>query len=132
MVLTWTDELAIGLPAVDAQHLGIFEAMQRLHRSVAEGWSRDISMGMAAEVIELFELHFVAEENFMRSIRYPDVGIHTRVHSAFFSDVSGVIYRIETCDSGVIPELAQCAWRWAFDHVLVMDKELARYAAEMA
>ena len=132
MVLAWTDELAVGLPAVDAQHLGIIEAMQRLHGSVSDGRLWDVSRGLASEVIELFEEHFSAEENFMRSIRYPGVALHVRAHSSFFSDVSGLIYRIETCDPGVITDIAQCARRWAFDHVLVMDRDIARYAAGLA
>ena len=131
MVMAWTDELSIGLAAVDAQHKGIIETLARLCETAATDMSWEATLALSGDMIDLFEHHFSCEEMFMRSIRYPGVESHVEAHSAFFTDFSGVIYRIEQRDGGVVGDLVKCVRSWAFDHVTILDREIARYVAEI-
>ncbi|MEI7610953.1 MAG: hemerythrin family protein, partial [Rhodospirillaceae bacterium] len=115
---------------LDTQHQGIIDALKRLSESIVDGRTWDAAVALSGEVIERFEQHFFTEETYMRSIRYPGVGLHVVAHSGFFSDISGLIYRIETHDDGVIGDLVACMKSWAYDHVEGMDRDIARFAAE--
>ncbi len=131
MVMAWTDELSIGISAVDAQHKGIIETLARLCETVADGESWDATLVLSGDMIDLFESHFTSEESFMRSIRYPGVDVHVEAHSAFFTDFSGLVYRIEKHDGSVAGDLVKCVRSWAFDHVDVLDRKIARYVSEI-
>ena len=130
MVMVWADELAIGIKSVDSQHKGIVEVLARLCETAADGDSWGATMALASDMIDLFESHFTSEETFMRSIRYPGVDGHVAAHSTFFSDFSGLVYRIEKRDDSVVGDLVQCVRRWAFEHVDVQDRDIARYFAK--
>ena len=130
MVMAWTNELSIGITAVDAQHKGIIETLERLCKTAADGGSWEATLTLSGDMIDLFESHFISEETFMRSIRYPGVDAHMVAHSAFFTDFSGLVYRIEKHDGSVVGDLVKCVRRWAFEHVDILDREIARYVAE--
>ena len=129
-MMAWSDNMAIGLTMLDTQHRGIIDALKRLSETIVDGRAWDAAVALSGEVIDRFEQHFSAEETYMRSIRYPGVGLHIAAHSGFFSDISGVIYRIEKRDDTVVGDLAACMKSWAYDHVDRMDRDIARYIAE--
>ena len=131
MVVTWTEGLSIGIAAVDDQHKGIMESVARLCEGVAQSCPWDDALALSGDIIDLFGQHFSSEETFMRSVRYPGVDLHVEAHSAFFSDFSGLVYRLEKHDGGVAGDLVKCMRRWAFDHVDILDREIARYVAEI-
>lgn len=75
--------------------------------------------------------HFDREEDFMRSIRYPDLGAHRSEHALLHAEYVEMVrslrhQAITRLDAETISALR----RWLVSHILAADKEYADYYAQ--
>jgi hemerythrin-like metal-binding protein len=119
--LKWTDECALGIPAIDLQHKRIFDCLLR----VAHGAADDDRLRAEAEIIKLLNLlqeHFSLEESMMQKLRYPDLEHHIEEHRQFHSDVHHLAQTSLMRKAGVSREAIKVAHAWLTEHIMIGDK----------
>ncbi|MFO0585546.1 MAG: hemerythrin family protein [Anaeromyxobacter sp.] len=127
MPVRWTDDLATGIEAIDAQHRGLYDAVNELH-----GIMRSHELSEVSTVLEALETyaaqHFRLEEREMAEAGYPGLAAHAGAHRAFaleFERQRLALHPTPTA-SGVV-ELSAWLTDWLRDHVRKVDGEMARY-----
>jgi hemerythrin len=128
-VLAWTDDLSVGVEAIDEQHKEIFRRVNKL-MSAARGGAGRVEVGATLEFLSEYVIeHFTAEESLMRDAAYPERGAHHAQHEAFKKDAAKLKAAFD--GSGATVSLVIDANRrlcdWLTNHIRKSDRALAAY-----
>lgn len=132
MQFEWDKGLETGIPALDADHQGIFACINDFFDSCNEG-------GEVKEVILLVDSldsyarrHFSYEEQLQAINNYPGLAEQQKHHAVFIADVADLKSKLET--EGPSKQLALIAKgkliRWFSLHIRNMDKRFVNYLNE--
>lgn len=129
MLKEWSDAYCIGIPEVDQQHRGFFEAAHRLHDQILNCSGEEGVEDAIAFLRDYAGRHFETEEELMRRHAFPGLEAHLRLHDAFFESLDQLTYDLEVC--GPSQHLADRALEvvqdWLIDHILDEDQQYAPY-----
>ncbi|MDD2738875.1 MAG: hemerythrin domain-containing protein, partial [Methylomonas lenta] len=64
-ILTWSNQLELGVPSVDKQHQHLVEILNQLDEAVALGYEPQKVLKLVDELIDYTHYHFEDEERFM-------------------------------------------------------------------
>ena len=133
MKLTWTQELSIGVEAIDDQHKELFERINLLRTALSEGKGShaiaETSKFLADYVLE----HFSAEEHYMSRYDYPDYQHHKSEHTAFMRNLVAFKNNLDRLESegGMTSFLAIDMQRqlhdWLIHHIGKADKAFGSF-----
>jgi hemerythrin len=120
--IEWKKRYCIGEPLIDAQHQEWFAKVNGFLRATG----KDEPKRCAAEMYAYTREHFKHEEFVMRSINYPDISNHIRLHNALISRLDEVTLQIEdgTLDQGIWESFLV---DWLLNHIRLVDTKLAAY-----
>lgn len=127
MPVRWTDDLATGIEAIDAQHRGLYDAVNVLH-----GIMRSHELAEVHTVLEAIDdyaaRHFRLEEREMAAAGFPGLPAHASAHRAFAVELGRQRLTLlpAPTPSGVV-ELSAWLTDWLRDHVRKVDGEMARW-----
>lgn len=130
MKLEWSETYSVGSEMLDSQHKKWIDLYNRLD-SLMRGESSEDLQNAKAEVLhemsEYVDYHFRSEEEYMRTIGYPGVDKHWRMHKDFRSR----IYQIcRDHEDGLIvlnSEIMDTIRRWLVDHIVKQDVKIMDY-----
>jgi len=129
LALVWTDDLALGVDALDAQHRELFVRTNLLLRA-AEGPPADHeSTQLLAFLSGHVSHHFEDEERLMAALEYPEAAAHRAEHDEFRAVLRDLVRELAL--GGVGERLRQriqtevCAW--IERHVQESDRALASF-----
>jgi hemerythrin len=80
-VFKWTPEMAIGVPEIDAQHLGLFEEAARFQAAAKAREPHDRLKALLASIADRAVEHFLVEEKLMRDVGFPRRAEHLQEHA---------------------------------------------------
>jgi hemerythrin-like metal-binding protein len=120
--LKWSDENAIYVPEVDAEHRSLYRLAAGLNKALASGASaEEIDTKVRALLAEV-EDHFTHEERLMRAAKYAMFGWHKGLHDSLRKRATVYAGRIRAGDRKAGRELIDFTSRWLEDHMAVADK----------
>ena len=123
----WSDDLAIGVEPVDAQHRLLYEKVAELREAM-----RANALDRVPAILGFLEAyalrHFAAEERLMEDRGYPGLAGHRALHDEFTREY----LRLKP---GLVPvprpsavvELSDWLGAWLRDHVRRADGEMGRF-----
>lgn len=124
--IEWTSALAIGNAVIDRQHRRLFE----LAADIVADHSHVRVMRTLAALSEYVIVHFRDEEKLLEEVGYPDLVAHKKLHDAFrtrlakfYGDASGMAL------DRIAEEIRQMINEWLTRHIMVVDREYAKYVA---
>ncbi len=123
----WSDDLAIGVEEIDAQHRELYATTATLRDAM-----RSNRLDRVPEVLEFLERyaveHFATEERYMEATAYPDLPVHRTAHRDF---VDGFLQHKSSFASGIRPslvvDLSDWLGRWLGEHIRKMDGQMGRH-----
>lgn len=83
-LLTWDASHECGLPEIDLHHQQLCEAAKALLDAVITGDTHLVEP-LLHGLVNMLDLHFVAEEHHMRAWHYPDAESHGNIHRALLA-----------------------------------------------
>jgi hemerythrin len=123
MLKDWSDAYGIGIAEIDAQHKGFFEASHRLYDAILRFEGAAAVEEALTFMRDYADLHFKAEEAFMRAHDYPGLADHKKRHVAFFKRLDSL-----ADDLGIFGPNRELADRaldltqdWLVDHITDED-----------
>lgn len=122
----WSEEMSVGVPALDADHRGIIRMINMLH-SADEQNAGYVADNALDGVIAYCDYHFAREERVMMGCGFPGLEFHRREHEEFTRFVSGLRERYSRQDTTVIEELGDYLTRWLCHHILIQDMAYKPY-----
>jgi len=130
MKLEWKDTYSIGNDELDAQHKKWIELFNRLDSMMMEKDSKRLSQIKAdvlQEMSDYVDYHFSYEEEYMRSIGFPEVDRHWRMHK----DFRNRIYTLcrDQQEGGIVlnSEVMDMIRNWLLEHIIKQDIKIMHF-----
>ena len=116
----WSQEMALGVPAMDEAHEELLNEMTELLTAQDERFAPAF---MA--LIARFECDFREEEMLMEEIDYPGIRAHCEQHSRVLGALHHIAPRVMEGDIALGREAVELLPQWFLFHLSTMDTALA-------
>jgi hemerythrin len=125
-LVTWSNDLSLGLDEVDDQHLYLVERINKLWHALLENRDREVVQEIIEELYSYTQTHFIAEEVLMRSFDYPKLPEHQRSHRMFTDHIRKAA---DDYSDGkpISMDLLHFLNDWLQKHIKVTDRDYANY-----
>lgn len=126
-ILTWNDQLLVGLDSVDGQHQKLVELINKLDELVAVGGDSESMVATVGELADYTAYHFRHEEELMAAADFnPELfAKHSKEHRRFVDKIRGVQSEAEHDRSAISRDLLDFLVDWLCHHILKTDKLMA-------
>ncbi|BDQ33558.1 bacteriohemerythrin [Pseudodesulfovibrio portus] len=123
----WTERLSVGLDAIDAQHKQLFAISEALHSALLSGQGKEAVKKAFKDLEAYTTRHFTEEEDFMRSIGYPDIEAHKTQHEQLLLRCR-MLWNLDRRNDPIKPEgVAFFLAEWLDEHVSTSDKAIGDF-----
>lgn len=126
----FTDEYLTGIPHVDEEHRILFQLIGQVNDLVRQGIIVEDLKEIEEVLTELqnyTKYHFSDEEEYMRSIDYPELESQQRAHKAFVSKLEELnMEQIKENPQENMERLVEYLTGWLVNHILYADKKIGR------
>jgi len=129
MLLAWSSSLEVGHGEIDHQHRRLVDLVNRLNEAMSLGHGREVTGTILQELVEYTVNHFAFEESLMRDHAYPGREHHLQEHRKLVESVSEFKRQFESGQGSISVELMAFLRDWLVNHILKVDKALARSLA---
>lgn len=131
-IIEWEESFSVNDEAIDRQHKRWIELYNRFHGRLLKGNSAElISLAEEAlqEMLDYADYHFKVEEEYMKTINYPELIQHRRMHRDFDTMIYQYARDIREGQTVANTSILKILKNWLVDHVLQEDKKYSLYAA---
>ncbi|WP_339329911.1 bacteriohemerythrin [Aeromonas hydrophila] len=122
-LLHWNEAFMVQVPSMDNQHLGLFEAMNRLYQAVLDKSPAQQRKQRLDELLKLATQHFADEERVMEQAGYPELRRHKQEHTRLLTELDTLMQRNGTDDEEFNMELLVFLKNWLLNHISKVDKQ---------
>lgn len=126
-VIGWSDDFALSLPEIDAQHRVLFGLIDQLWNAVVARGDREDQFRLIGELADYAAQHFREEELFMQATAFPKLAGHKMAHDTFVRRIEAERAALESGSPGLTLDLLRFLQNWLVDHIMVSDREYARH-----
>ena len=129
LVVRWTEDLSVGVASIDRDHKTLIDNIQKLIEGYNKGQSGAATEELFAFLENYVREHFEREKRYMEKHRYPEIESHLAAHRIFVEKVAGLRERSRgrTGRIQMVLEIKQTLMDWFTNHILKVDKKLARF-----
>ncbi len=126
-ILTWSNQLNVGIASVDQQHKRLVEILNQLDETVAIGDEPQAILGLIEALIDYTRYHFEHEESLMREAGYDakEFAVHQEQHREFVAKVQDEQQKAFFDPDTVSNNLLEFLVQWLSAHILYSDKKMA-------
>ena len=127
--VVWDASYDLGVEYVDKQHRRLVELINELYHACLgeKGALEEKFKEIMKELVEYVMIHFKDEEKIMESINYPGLAAHKQQHELFVKEVLAAVNAYKSGRQFVPNAFVRFLRDWLFNHILIDDKEWARY-----
>ncbi|WP_429071615.1 bacteriohemerythrin [Aeromonas dhakensis] len=122
-LLHWNEAFMVQVPSMDNQHLGLFEAMNRLYQAVIDKSPAQLRKQRLDELLKLAIQHFADEEQVMEQVGYPELRRHKEEHARLLAELDTLMQRNGPDDEEFNMELLVFLKNWLLNHISKVDKQ---------
>ena len=127
--IEWDSKYDVGVEAVDKQHRHLVDLMNDLYDAcIGERLELDQKFkDVMKELVDYVMVHFKDEEKIMEAINYPNLKEHKQTHEGFIKEMLSSVSAYTNGKQLVPNSVVRFLRDWLFNHILIDDKEWARY-----
>jgi hemerythrin len=122
-LLTWSDELSVGIQEIDEQHKVLVDLLNDLHDAVLHRHGRDAIGPILGRLAEYTRIHFAVEESLMRILDYPEYEKHKEEHVSLIEQVTDLDKKFKQDNLNVSMNLLHFLKDWLSEHIICSDKD---------
>ncbi len=125
--MPWSQELEIGIGEIDDQHQWLVSLTNQLHTHLSHGEPDQTLIGdCLAQLLDYTMNHFIAEEELLRRLGYPETDAHVQQHNMFCQQVMELLDRHDSGDQVGCAAL-DLLKNWLINHITRADKAYVDY-----
>ena len=128
-LITWSDELSIGIPEIDAEHQKLVAILNQLDEAMKTGRGTRIMGNILTQLVDYTGVHFSSEEKQMADADYPDLHLHESQHRQLVEKVERFQQDFIINHRRITRDMMQFLKYWLTNHILVDDKAFGKYYA---
>lgn len=122
----WQADCSLDLPEIDAQHMALFDTINRLWTAVTDAAGPRELAKVIEELERYTQTHFSAEETLMRMSGYPRFEAHKAEHATFIGRLAQEKARVDL-GQPVTLDMLGFLNDWLVSHICQSDKDYARH-----
>jgi len=122
-LMQWNDTLSVGVTEIDAQHKNLVSYLNDLHFAMSQGKGKDILKSLLTRLVAYTQVHFAAEEKYMKQWNYPGYVYHKGEHEAFVKKVADFKEKFENGKVAISIEILNLLKDWVANHIQGTDKK---------
>ena len=133
MKIQWEDRYNTGNEQLDEQHRIWVDFYNRLDAAMMEkSWQdlQETKSDILKKMAEYVDCHFRYEEDFMRSIGYPDSDKHWRMHKNFRDKIYRICRDQQEGKLVLNREVMDLIKSWLLNHIIEHDMRVAAYHSQ--
>lgn len=132
--MMWKDKYRIGVDLIDDQHIELFKRLSEFIKIVQDKekpW--EDRLDNVKETMDFMKdyvvFHFDDEEEYQKSIGYPDIEVHKEAHRVFKEGVNDYVKIFEQGEftEEKLQEFSAKLMTWLIMHVGKMDQKIGEY-----
>ena len=127
--IQWQERYSVGVSAIDQQHRGLLEIINRIIKSVDEKAEWQSTSVMIDSLVNYAYNHFAVEERYMLDADYPGVMPHIALHLDFIRKVFSLSRDAKQNGAVSQQEILSFLGEWYASHILKIDREYMPYLA---
>lgn len=128
--LNWSEDMSVKVKEIDAQHKVLVEKINMMHQAMLDNKGREAQQDIIRGMVEYANVHFEAEEKYMRRLDYPGYQKHRAEHERFAEKAYELQKRAESTGFVLSLEILSFLRNWLKEHILVIDKEYSSFFNE--
>lgn len=132
--MKWTEDLSVGVEAIDNQHKELFNRINSLVDAIKQHICKHKISGVIQFLEDYIQIHFDEEERYMLKYEYPEYQFHKAQHEHFKKEFSALKTELIKIEGGAKPgayELSvatnQVVVDWILDHITRIDKQFGKF-----
>ncbi len=128
-MVEWHSDYAIGIEKIDSQHRELFVRINQLVKAIQQGMIKE-GIVDAIQFLKVYvEQHFQEEQEFMKSINYPEYESHLEMHRYFVIVVQQLRedYEYDGISLDLAFKIQNKVIDWVVDHVCKEDSKIAHW-----
>jgi len=128
--IQWDESFSTNNPEIDAQHKKWINMYNELHETLLHGNMKQLSQ-ITLETLQSIQdyahYHFSFEEEYMKSINYPNIVEHKRLHKDFDTQIYELNRDVREGRTVLGTKIIKIMKNWIIDHILNADKQYAEF-----
>ena len=136
--IEWSDEYALGLPAIDKDHRELVDQCNEYLEAVDQGASLQSLAEILGRMILRTQAHFLSEERMLDRHAYPGLAQHKADHDQLLIQAQALKDRFDQADDDedlartVIAETSDFMRSWLLDHICFKDRPYRPYLRSLS
>jgi hemerythrin-like metal-binding protein len=122
-LITWNDNLSVGVHAIDEQHKGLVNSLNELHAAMIGGKQSSVTGQLLKSLVQYTHTHFNFEEALMRRTAYPRMNDHFAKHKDLTRQVEDFAARYDRGEIGINTDLLMFLRNWLVSHIQKEDRD---------
>lgn len=120
-LMTWTDNLSVGIQEIDEQHKELLDLINELHEAIVHHQGVAATSLIMDKLYEYTKIHFAVEESLLRILDFPGYDEHKKHHDLLLNQVRDLRVKMETADHSISFELLHFLKKWLTIHIIEED-----------
>jgi hemerythrin len=140
-VIEWSNELKLGIPAMDAEHRQLLKLTNDFLTATREQAPFSRLARIMGELIARTRIHFQSEETMLDHAGYPGLAGHRATHARLLVDTQRLYERFSALEAApdldeeaartLTGEAAHFLQRWLVDHITTEDRPYRPYVQRL-
>ncbi len=123
-LMTWTEEMSVGVKVLDDDHKALIAMLNELHDSIQAGRPRAVLERVIDGMLKYTKTHFAREEKMFAQTGYPAAAAHKAEHEQLARRAMNLQSRFENGQSNVLTlETVTFIQSWLKDHIMGSDQQ---------
>jgi len=119
----WSTELITGNEEIDLQHQSLFALLEKFTENI----DNDNLLSVLTEIKEYAEIHFEAEEELQKEVKYPKYTEHKATHELLIEEIGIVKGKVQNGTYSGNARIRTFLTHWLRDHILDSDQEFITF-----
>ena len=125
-LITWTDDLNIGVEPIDDDHRRLADVLNKLHDAVHGAADGDTIGGLLNALCDFTGRHFMHEEALMKAGGYENLEQHAESHQRLLATVDKIRHAyLADNDPDLGADFLEFLKTWLLGHIVAEDRLLA-------
>jgi hemerythrin-like metal-binding protein len=127
--ISWDEKHTTGHAGMDHGHQKLVDLINQLADAMENNKPKEFCSNTLDQFIEQTRTHFIAEEQLMDRLRYPEATEHKVLHAMLLKDVLAFKTIYDAGDTAEFMTLLVILDSWLKRDIMAADKALANFAA---
>lgn len=131
MLIQWTEDLSVGNQELDKEHQRWIEILNEFYDGLKAGKSKEKLEELVIKMLDYTKYHFSNEEDFMKSVNYPNLIEHQKTHAEYVEKITEFYEKLKSGKLILSLEVTNFLKSWLVNHIKGVDQQYADYVAKL-